>query len=421
MSATTGASPADAERNRIFGAGLVDDPYPTYHHLRLDAPVRPGTPEDHFPVPANSTLYSGREQVTTLSYRACTEVFRRHQVFSSRWYDPSLTAFIGPTVIGMDEPEHGRMRLLLKDAFSRRAMQRWEERIIGPTVDDHLRALLPFGRADLYSEVAAKVPTLTIAAGLGLPAEDRARFFDWAVKMTSSAESPADRLAAAQAVAEYISPIIAERRAAPGDDLISTLVTAVIADEDRQGYEGATHPLSDEEINAFVRLLIIAGAGTTYRAYGNLMLQLLLHPDQLEAVRTDHSLADAAIHESLRLEQPIAFLGRLAATDTTIRGVPVPSGCPVNIVMGAANHDPDVFAEPERFDIRRPNADRHLTFGFGIHRCVGVNLALSELRVLLTRTLDLLEDLRLDGESHETGLGFRMPTSLPVRFRPVPA
>jgi cytochrome P450 len=89
--------------------------------------------------------------------------------------------------------------------------------------------------------------------------------------------------------------------------------------------------------------------------------------------------------------------------------------------MGAANHDPDVFAEPERFDIRRPNADRHLTFGFGIHRCVGVNLALSELRVLLTRTLDLLEDLRLDGESHETGLGFRMPTSLPVRFRPVPA
>jgi len=417
LSSTTGASQADAERNRIFGAGVVDDPYPTYHRLRQDAPVRPGTPGQHFPVPGDATPYAGQEQVTALSHSACTEVFRRHQAFSSRWYDPTLTAFIGPTLIGMDEPEHGRMRLLLKDAFSRRAMQRWEERIIGPTVDDHLRALLPLGRADLYADVAAKVPTLTMAAGLGLPAADRARFFDWAVQMTSSAGTPADQVAAARAVTDYVAPIIEERRAAPGDDLISMLVRAEIADEDRVGYEGATHPLSDEEINAFIRLLIIAGAGTTYRAYGNLMLQLLLHPDQLEAVRADPSLADGAIHESLRLEQPIAFLGRLATADTTVQGVAVPAGCPVNIVMGAANHDPSLFIDPERFDIHRPNADRHLTFGFGIHRCVGVNLALSELRVLLVRTLTLLEDLQLDGEAHETGLGFRMPTGLPVRFR----
>src|SRR5690606_16672562 len=126
-----------------------------------------------------------------------------------------------------------------------------------------------------------------------------------------------------------------------------------------------------------------------------------------EAVRADRSLVDGAIHESLRLEQPIAFLGRLATEDTEVEGVPVPRGCPVNIVMAAANHDPAVFPDPERFDVRRPNADRHLTFGFGIHRCLGVNLALSELRVLLNRTLDLLHDLRLDPEAgppHVTGL-----------------
>lgn len=425
MRATTGASDADAERNRLFGAGVVDDPYPTYHGLREEAPVRPGTVEEHFAVEPANDAYAGRDQMTVLSYAACTDVFRRARTFSSHWYDPNLTAFVGPTVIGMDEPEHNRMRMLLKDAFSKRSMRRWEDDIIRPTVDAHLRALLPRGRADLYAEVAAKVPTLTIAGGLGLPAEDRETFFDWAVTMTSGAVPPEERFAAGQAVAAYVAPLIEQRRRDPGDDLISILVTAEITEEDQaaEGYGGATHPLSDEEVNAFVRLLIIAGAGTTYRAYGNLMLQLLLHPDQLEAVRADRSLVDGAIHESLRLDQPIALLGRLATEDTVVEATPVPSGCPVNVVIGSANHDPAVFPEPERFDVRRPNADRHLTFGFGIHRCLGVNLALSELRVLLDRTLDLLQDLRLDpeaGPQHATGLGFRLPTGLPVVFRPEP-
>jgi cytochrome P450 len=420
----TGVSDADAERNRLFGAGVVDDPYPTYHRLREECPVHPGTVEEHFPVPPGAA-YTGRDQYSAFSYAACTDVFRRAQTFSSRWYDPNLTAFVGPTVIGMDEPEHNRMRMLLKDAFSKKAMRRWEADIILPTVDAHLRALLPRGRADLYSEVAAKVPTLTIAGGLGLPAEDRQMFFDWAVAMTSAALPPEERFAAGQQVVEYVAPLVAERRRSPGDDLISILVNAEITDEDRaaEGYEGSTHPLSDDEINAFIRLLIIAGAGTTYRAFGNLMLQLLTHPDQLAAVREDRSLIDGAIHESLRLDQPIAFLGRLATEDTVVQGTPVRGGCPVNVVMGSANHDPEVFPDPERFDVRRPNADRHLTFGFGIHRCLGVNLALSELRILLGRTLDLLEDLRLDpdaGPVHVTGLGFRLPTAVPVVFRAVP-
>src|SRR5690606_22830402 len=131
------------------------------------------TVEEHFPAAPTPDAYADRDQMTVLSYAACTDVFRRARTFSSRWYDPSLTAFVGPTVIGMDEPEHNRMRMLLKDAFSKRAMRRWEDEIIRPTVDAHLRALLPRGRADLYAEVAAKVPTLTIAGGLGLPAEDR--------------------------------------------------------------------------------------------------------------------------------------------------------------------------------------------------------------------------------------------------------
>jgi len=418
----TGASDADAERNRAFGAGVIDDPYPTYHRLREEAPVRPGMPEEFFPVSTAASSVWGPGQLSVLSYEACRDVFRRPETFSSHWYDPTLSAFIGPTVISLDAPEHMRLRLLLKEAFSRKSMASWERDILEPTVDAHLVTLLPEGRGDLYSEVAAKVPIHAIAIGLGLPVEDRARFFEWAVQMTSGTSPPEERLAAGAAVAEYAAPLIDALRRSPRSDLLSALVSAEISDEDRDGFEGSTHPLSDDEINAFIRLLIIAGAGTTYRAYGNLMFQLLSHPDQLEAVRADRSLIDGAIHESLRLEQPVAFIGRLATEDATIDGVPVREGCAVNLVLGAANHDPAVFPDPDRFDIQRRNADRHLTFGFGIHRCLGAHLAMSELRTLLGRTLDLMQDIALDpeaGEVHQTGLGFRMPTGLPVRFRAV--
>jgi cytochrome P450 len=180
-------------------------------------------------------------------------------------------------------------------------------------------------------------------------------------------------------------------------------------------------PLSDEEIAGFVRLLVIAGASTTYRAYGNLMFALLTHPDQLAQVRADRSLVRGAIEESLRLEQPLVHWGRTALRDGEVQGVPVPAGSPVNVNVGAANHDPARFPDPERFDIRRANAERHLSFGFGVHRCLGIHLAQAELVTLLDRTLDVLPDLHLDPDAEGvemTGLGFRMPTRLPVRYTP---
>lgn len=416
---STGASEGDVDRNRQFGAGIVDDPYPRYHELRDQGPVHRGVQEDHFSVP-DTTPYAHLERFAAYDYSTCVHVLRQPQAFSSAgFYDMTLNPFIGPTMIGMDEPQHSRMRALLKEAFSKRSLPWWEDEIVRPTVDGCLETLLPRGRADLYEDVASKVPVMSIARGLGLPSEDRQRFFDWAVQMTTAGLPPEDRIEAATAVAEYVAPMIEERRASPGRDLISVLVSATVSEADRDEAGGDTRPLTNDEINAFVRLLIIAGAGTTYRAYGNLMLQLLTHPDQLEAVRADRSLVDAAIHESLRIEQPLAYIGRVTTEDTSVADVQIPQGCPVHAVVGAANHDPEVFSEPERFDIDRPNADRHLSFGFGIHRCLGVHVATGELRVLLDRTLDLLHDLELDGEVHQTGLGFRMPTGLPVRFRAV--
>jgi len=313
----------------------------------------------------------------------------------------------------MDEPEHRRMRLLLQPAFSRLKMERWKGDIIEPIVDEHLMRIKPRGKADLYDEVAPNVPVQTIGVALGLPGEDQRKFFDWAVGMTSGG----DVLGNSAAVAEYVAPLIAERRANPTNDLLSLLVEARIEDTDADGMDDS-RPLTDEEVNTFVRLLIVAGAGTTYKAYGILMFMLLTHPDQLTAVRDDRSLVPLAIEEALRIEQPLASVQRVAKTDTTIAGVDVAPGCPIAVNIGAANHDPAQWgSEPETFDIFRDRPDRHLSFGFGIHRCLGIHLARAELNVLLNRTLDLLPNVRFDPDEprpHITGLTFRMPTALPA-------
>ena len=195
-----------------------------------------------------------------------------------------LNMAIGKSVIGMDEPEHRRMRLLLQPAFSKIKMERWKGDIIQPVVDEHLLRIKPLGKADLYDEIAPNVPVQTIGVALGLPGEDQRKFFDWAVGMTSGG----DVLGNSAAVAEYVAPLIAERRDNPKNDLLSLLVEARIEDTDADGMDDS-RPLTDEEVNTFVRLLIIAGAGTTYKAYGNMMFMLLSHPEQLAAVRDDRS------------------------------------------------------------------------------------------------------------------------------------
>jgi cytochrome P450 len=411
-----GATEADAARNRAMGAGLVDDPYPVFHELLAKCPVEHGSLSLHFPNPMSRRFEGVVEDrtITVHAYEPGLEALRQAAVLSSEgFYGPALNVAIGKSVIGMDEPEHRRLRLLLQPAFSKLKMERWKGDIIQPVVDEHLLRIKPLGKADLYEEVAPNVPVQTIGVALGLPGEDQRKFFDWAVGMTSGG----DVLGNSAAVAEYVAPLIAERRANPKTDLLSLLVEARIEDTDADGMDDS-RPLTDEEVNTFVRLLIIAGAGTTYKAYGNLMFMLLSHPDQLTAVRDDRGLVPLAIDETLRIEQPLASVQRVAKADTTIGGVDVAPGCPVSVNIGAANHDPAQWgSEPETFDIFRNRPDRHLSFGFGIHRCLGIHLARAELSVLLNRTLDLLPNVRFDPDQprpYITGLTFRMPTAVPA-------
>ena len=196
-------------------------------------------------------------------------------------------------------------------------------------------------------------------------------------------------------------------------------MNATVADGDvAPGEDVDRHPLSDEEINGFVRLLLVGGTSTTYRAFGVLLYLLLTNPDQMALLRADRSLAANAIDESLRIEQPLVQWGRITTREVELAGVTIPARCPVNINVGAANHDPAEWPDPDRFDITRAHPDRHLTFGFGKHHCVGVHLARMELDVMLSMVLDRLPGLRLastDGVEL-TGLGFRMVTKLPCAW-----
>lgn len=413
----TARSTTDDERNRLMGAGLVDDPYPRYHELRTRCPVAIGGTGELFGLHGTTdTIYwGGRQTYSALSHEESTRVLRDHATFSSRWYEPSLGSTVGhDTLIGLDPPEHQRLRSLLQGAFSHREVERWEHEFVAPIIASYLDQLVERGRADLYSEFAAHVPIHVTAVSLGLPPGDQDLFVEWSLRMTSPVVSADERLAASRAVAEYIAPLVEARRASAHTDLLGILVQAQVPDDEDTTV--GRQPLSDDELAVFTRLLIIAGASTVFRAYGILLFALLTHPAQMDAVRRDRSLVPQAIEESLRWDQPLSAVGRLATSETSLGGVTIPEGCPVLATIGAANHDPAVWPDPERFDIFR-DPKPHLTFGFGRHRCLGVNLARMELRIMLEATLDRFPNLRFDPDAetpHLTGLTFRMPTALPV-------
>ena len=214
--------------------------------------------------------------------------------------------------------------------------------------------------------------------------------------------------AATRALDRYFAGVLAERRVDPRDDLISDLSTAE--------FDG--HQLRDDEIFAFLRLLLPAGIETTYRSSGNLLYALLTHPEQLAAVTADRSLIPQAIEEGLRWEPPILFLLRNAVRDTEVCGTPIPAGAVMNVCVGAANRDDNVYEAADRFDIFRKRR-QHVSFGWGPHMCIGMHLARMETRVAINTVLDRLSNLRVDEDFEAPfvqGIAFRSPPALHVRF-----
>ncbi len=383
-------------------AGDVRDPYTELARARRTSPVQrldiSGMPhEESKPV---FMLYR---------YDEIAQVLRDNETFSSsiiiRFFGEALGKHV---MLGMDEPEHRRYRSLVSAAFSQKALARRQDALVERVANELIDRFVERGGADLVREFTFPYPTQIIAGLLGLPRADYPQFQRWSISLLSIIVNRERAVAASTALRDYFAPILAGRRQEPRDDLISSLARAEIDGEH----------LSDEEIFSFLRLLLPAGVETTYRSTGNLLFGLLSNPEQLDAVRSDRSLIPQAIEEAVRWEAPLLTITRVAARDTELADYPIPAGSTVMLVLGAANRDDDRYPDPDRFDIfRAPKPN--ISWGHGVHVCLGMHLARLEMRVALDLLLDRLPHLRLDPEGndpHIRGQVFRSPTSLPVLF-----
>jgi cytochrome P450 len=350
----------------------------------------------------------GAQAFTVYSHDAVAKVLRDATAFSSSIVANIVGPVMGRTVLEMDGQEHRSHRALVSLAFRQKMLARWERDLVAVVANDLVDKFVDDGRAELVRQLTFDFPVQVIARILGLPQGDYPMFQRWSIELLSVIVNWDRGIAASEALRAYFAEVLGERRLKPEDDLITDLSTAEI-EGDR---------LSDDEIFAFLRLLLPAGIETTYRSFGNLLYALLNHPAQLSAVRTDPSLIPQAVEEGLRWEPPILFLIRQAARDTELDGVVIPKGADLNLCVGAANRDPARYAEPDRFDIFR-DPHQHLTFGFGPHMCLGMHLARMETRVALAAVVDRLPGLRLDPDVDPPfvqGAAMRSPPALHVRF-----
>jgi cytochrome P450 len=324
------------------------------------------------------------------------------------------TSVAGQALNMMDDPRHQRVRRLVSEGLTPRMIGRLEDALRRRT-----RVLLdrvgPAGRCDFLVDVATEVPLQAITLLLGVPEADRHQICEWVdysfdFRGRSAFQETDETRAAWAALAQYGAALIAERRARPGDDLMSVVVHASLPDE-------AIPRLTDDELLSFFFLLFAAGADTTRNATAGGLLALLQHPDQLAVVAAAPAALPTAIEEMVRWTSPAAYNRRTATRMVDWHGHHIRPGDKVVFWEASANRDERVFRDAMRFDVRRePNP--HLGFGHGVHHCLGANLARLEMRVIFSELLARLTELALEGpvewtrSNKHTGL-----RHLPIRYR----
>jgi cytochrome P450 len=362
----------------LFGGTEVDpvpNPYPAYKRIRdTAAPFQ------------MQTLTHASYLITR--YADVREVLRNDKLFSSRANADGIGIIMGRTIIEMDGKEHQRHRNIISPALSPRALRGDFETRAREIAHELIDDFADDGHADLVSQFTFMYPLQVFFEILGIPSADQAALHEWAI-------------------GRYLMPVVEDRRKNPTGDLISRLANAEV--------DG--HRLDDEEIASFLRLLVVAGAETTYHLIGSTVAALLTHREQLEEVRADRSKLINAINETLRWEAPVQLVMRETTEATVLGGAELPKAASIVCCIGSANRDERQFDEPERFDIsRHPN--EHLAFGLGGHYCAGSRLAYTEATAGLGALLDRFADLELaPGEDAQiVGLAFRGPARMRVRF-----
>lgn len=313
-------------------------------------------------------------------------------------------------------PEHTRIRAVATKAFTPRRYKVLEP-FIRENADKLIDAMIAKGTnsGDILTDLAYDLPTITIFTLIGVPHDMIDQVKEWATSratLTWADLTDEEQLPHARnmvAYWNYCQSIVSNAKENPGDNLVTDLVNLQAAGEE----------ITDHEIASFLYSLLFAGHETTTTLISNATRQLLINRDSWEAIKADQTKIPGAIEEVLRSAGSIVAWRRTAERDAVVGGVDIPKDSQVLVVMGAANYDPEMFPNPDKFDIERENARQHLSFGYGIHYCIGNMLGKLQTRVALEELTVKLPDLQIvDGESIEFGdnLSFRVPLTVPVTW-----
>jgi cytochrome P450 len=316
-------------------------------------------------------------------------------------------------MLQQDPPTHTRLRRLVSRAFTPRAIAALRP-AIQRVVDDCLARVASRGEMDVIADLALPVPSTIICEMLGVPVEDRDKFTVWTAQATFGLAAPLlppeiieIAAAAGMSLAAYFQDLIASRRAHLTDDILSALIRA-----EEEGDRLAAPELISQSIG-----LLIAGFETTIGLIGNGMRALVGHPDQLANLRAKPALIESAVEECLRWDGPIVLTARVLHADAEFSGRTIPKNTRVWGMLAAANRDPAVFPDPDRFDIER-HPNEHFAFGGGAHFCLGAHLARLEAQIAIGSLVERFDRLALVSDQVEWGLSlFRVPGRLPLRFR----
>jgi cytochrome P450 len=367
--------------------GFVADPYPAYARLRAAGRVLYDPGSDHWLVPhhadVSALLRDRRFGRTYLHVATHAEMGRPEE-------PPYLAPFwhlIRNGMLDREPPDHTRLRQLVARAFTPRMVERLRDRVQA-TSDRLVDAVADAGGGDLIAEVAEPLSVAVISELLGVPEPERPLLRPWSAQICGMYEvnptEEAGRVAsrAATEFSEYLRGLSRERRARPADDLITALAQVV---------DGGDQ-LTEDELIGTVVLLLNAGHEATVNATGIGWWQLFRHPDQLARLRAEPGLLPRAVDELLRFDTPLQLFERWVLEDVELHGVRVPKGAELGLLFGSANRDPAVFPEPDRLDLgREPNP--HLTFGAGVHYCLGASLGRLELALSFGTLLDRLPQM----------------------------
>jgi cytochrome P450 len=380
-----------------FAHQLHEDPYPTYKRMRDEAPLYFSSNHDFWALSRYADVRRAKKDPRTFSSQGGVVV-------------EDISDFALPMLVGMDEPNHGRVRAVVNRRWTRRRILELEG-AIRALAQGFIARFAGAGHADLMTHFAGLLPMAVICELLSVPARDRDFLLDRAdtlvLRDDGVDEVPEASKQGFLDIYAYFDKRVAEHSGAPGNDMFGLLVEA-----ERDGL------LSHDELLGFCFLLIVAGNETTMKLIGNLAYYLALYPDQRRRVVDEPSRIPAAVEETLRFDLPVQLTARTLTRDVELHGQKMRAGEKVALLLASANRDERQFSDPDRFDIDRDSSGR-LGFGLGMHFCLGASLARLEARIALEELLLRVPEYRVDrdGTRRVHAASVRGFETLPIEFR----